>query len=303
MIALLCPGQGGQTRADLTRWPNHPGAQSLLGQWEVVTGVAQDDLADLSDTRLFSGEIAQPLICALSLAHHAVLAPRLPVIRVVAGLSLGELTAHACAGTIAPGDALHLARQRARLMQAASPVPAAMIALRGLSLPAAQALGRAEGFDVAIVHGPDHVVLAGPADQAGALGAAAQARGAGVNRLPIAVAAHTAGMRAAAEAFGRLLAETPMSDPVCPVLSGLNGRPVRSKAAAVAALTAQMWKPLDWDACLTAVAEFRVSAALDIGPGVGLARQMQAGHAAVPARAVQDFADPTAAAVWAGRFQ
>lgn len=301
MIALLCPGQGSQTRPDPARWAAHPAAMEVLADWQAVTGLSLADLARRPEAGLFAPDIAQPLICAWTLANHAANAETLPRVRMAAGLSLGELTAHACAGTIDARTALHLARERGRLMQAATVRPAAMIGLRGPNLGQLQALARAAGFDLAIRHAPDHCVVAGALAGADELVSQVAEAGGVANVLPVPAASHTAALREAAMGFGRVLAATPMSDPRFPVLSGRDGRPVRRKADALAALVAQIWQPLDWGACLAAVAESRVAAVLDLGPGAGMAVQMRNVAPDLPARSVEDFANPGAAARWAAR--
>ncbi len=84
---------------------------------------------------------------------------------VVAGYSVGDLTAHAVSGAISVDDALSLAKARAQAMDRvvdSAGVALGMTGVRGLSIPAVETMIAQSGVEIALVNGRDHIVLGGP---------------------------------------------------------------------------------------------------------------------------------------------
>jgi [acyl-carrier-protein] S-malonyltransferase len=241
-------------------------ARQLLGEDPVA-------LARSGAPRIFANAVAQPLVCAATLATWEALRGRLPPPRVVAGYSVGELAA-----------------RRAGAMDEATVRPAGLLALRGLPLARLERLAAAAGAELAIVNGPDHVVAGGGAAALEALGAAATAAGATtVQRLPIDVAAHTSALGAAVPRFAGALATSGLRDPGVPVLAGTSGLPLRHRAEGVTALSTQLARRLEWARCLAAAAELGATVFLELGPGQALSRMAEALVPGAAARAVAEF--------------
>ena len=116
-LLLLCPGQGGQHGAmfDLAR--TDAGAAAMLD----AAGLSAVDLETMFDNR-----VAQPAIVGATLAMWEALRRRLPAPSLVAGYSVGELSAYGVAGALDPLDAVRLAATRAGLMDAAIAAPQAL---------------------------------------------------------------------------------------------------------------------------------------------------------------------------------
>ncbi|WP_122975317.1 acyltransferase domain-containing protein, partial [Xanthomonas citri] len=129
------------------------------------------------------------LVCAGTLAHWQALCAQLPTPLLVLGYSVGELAAHAVAGSMSIDTCLQLAATRARLMDAASPQQAGLMAVIGVPLRALETLCQTHGAALAIINGDDHAVLGGPRAALQALGEAASAQGARVTLLPVGVPA------------------------------------------------------------------------------------------------------------------
>jgi [acyl-carrier-protein] S-malonyltransferase len=258
-------------------------ARQLLGEDPVA-------LARSGAPRIFANAVAQPLVCAATLATWEALRGRLPPPRVVAGYSVGELSAWACAGGLDAPEAVRLAARRAGAMDEATVRPAGLLALRGLPLARLERLAAAAGAELAIVNGPDHVVAGGGAAALEALGAAATAAGATtVQRLPIDVAAHTSALGAAVPRFAGALATSGLRDPGVPVLAGTSGLPLRHRAEGVTALSTQLARRLEWARCLAAAAELGATVFLELGPGQALSRMAEALVPGAAARAVAEF--------------
>ena len=289
-LALLCPGQGGQQPGmfDLALAAGAGGG--ALAAARAVLGEDPVALARSGAPSLFENRVAQPLVCAATLAAWEALRARLPAPVAVAGYSVGELSAWACAGGLEPVEAVALAARRAAAMDAASTGPAGLVALRGLPLAALERLAAAAGAEVAIVNGPDHLVAGGGEAALGRLAAAATSAGATtVQRLPIAVAAHTGALAGAVAPFAAALAASGLRDASAPVLAGTSGLPLRRRAEGVEALSFQLAHRLEWARCLAAAAELGATVFLELGPGHALARLAEELIPAAAARSVADF--------------
>ncbi|WP_369521523.1 acyltransferase domain-containing protein, partial [Escherichia coli] len=188
-LALLCPGQGAQHAAMFDRVRDLPAVRDVLETASAVLG--RDVVAAAADESRFDNVLAQPLLCAASLAHWQGLREAVPAPVLVAGYSIGELAAHAIAGSFDATTCLALSAQRARLMDAASPDDAGLQAVLGLDRTAAQRLCDAHGAFIAIANGHDHFIVGGARPSLYALAADAQACGAEIRPLPVHVPAHT----------------------------------------------------------------------------------------------------------------
>ena len=248
-------------------------ARAVCGPELIDELLSGSGLAQESD--LFANAIAQPLICAAALACWESLRARgLPAPAVVAGYSVGELSAHAIAGTLTRGAAvLPLAAARAHAMDEAARAEAGgLLAVRGLRRDGIDEVVRATGLEIAIVNGAEHFVLGGP-EPALLEGERRLAHAAAtVRRLEVGVAAHTSCLASARAPFREALATAGLRAPTLPVLAGVNGVVVRTAAEAADTLSAQLSHPIRWDACLRAAWELGARVFLTLGPGDGLAR-------------------------------
>jgi [acyl-carrier-protein] S-malonyltransferase len=186
-------------------------------------------------------------------------------------------------------------------MDAAAPPGGGLVAVRGLPLARAEALAAEVGAEVAITNGPDHCVLGGDAAALAVLEARAPAVGATtVQRLAVGVPAHTRLLAGAVAPFADALARSALGDPPVPVLAGVSGAPVRTRADAISALSAQLARRIDWARCLAAAREMGCSVFLELGPGSALARMAGEAHPEAQARSVADFRSLEGVARWAG---
>jgi [acyl-carrier-protein] S-malonyltransferase len=298
-LAVLCPGQGAQHAAMLELAASSEAGAGVLREAAAVLGDDPVRLARGGGAALFSGAVAQPLICAAELGTWAALRGVLPPPRLFAGYSLGELGAHGCAGALTARDTLALAARRAALMDGASAVPGGLLAVRGLPLARLEALAAAAGAELAIVNGPDHAVAGGRLAALEELERLASAAGATtLQRLPIGVAAHTSLLAAAVEPFAAALAASPLTDPPVQVLAGASGQPVRSRRAAIQALSSQVASRLEWARCLQAAAEMGCSVFIELGPGSALARMAAELVPGASVRSVEDFRSAAGVAAW-----
>ncbi len=295
-LALLCPGQGAQHAAMFDRVRELPAARDVLASASAVLG--RDAFAAAADETRFDNALAQPLLCAATLAHWHGLREALPAPLLVAGYSIGELAAHAIAGSVDASTCLGLAAQRAHLMDAASPADAGMQAVLGLERHTLQPLCDAHGAHVAIANGRDHFIVGGTQASLQALADAARAQGAEIRPLPVLVPAHTPLLHAAVAPFAAALDGSPLQAPRLPLLAGIDARPVRDRAAAVHTLSAQLAQTIEWAQVMRQAFERGARVFLQLGPGNALARMIAPSYPCCEVRAVEEFQSLDGAAEW-----
>lgn len=295
-LALLCPGQGAQHAAMFDRVRDLPAARDVLQAAGAVLG--RDVLAAAADDARFDNALAQPLLCAATLAHWQGLRDALPEPVLVAGYSIGELAAHAVADSLDASTCLALAAQRARLMDAASPAGAGMLAVLGLERRTLQPLCDAHGAHVAIANGHDHFIVGGTQPSLQALAAGAQAHGAEIRPLPVHVPAHTPLLAGAVAPFAAVLEAAQVRAPRLTLLAGVDARPVRDRAAVVHTLSAQLAQTIEWAQVMRQAFERGARVFLQLGPGNALARMVAPAYPCCEVRAVEEFKSLEGAAAW-----
>jgi [acyl-carrier-protein] S-malonyltransferase len=296
--ALVFSGQGMQ----------HPGMLAWLQQDELLaeldTRLGADWRARLAEPDdAGNNRRAQLLLTTTACAAWAQLQPlllaRLGPPALIAGYSVGELAAFAAAGVFDATSAIELAGRRADCMDAAAAAAPAtgLLGLSGAPAGAVAELCARFDLDVAIRIDLGSAVLGGPQPALHAAADAAAAQGWRCTPLNVALASHTRWMQAAAESFGRVLAQVDLQPPALPLFSNALGR-VRHAAQARTALASQIATTVRWDDCLDAIAAQRVRAVLEIGPGQALARMWRDRHPDVPARSADEFRSAQAVAAW-----
>lgn len=286
-LLVLCPGQGAQHPAMFDMARSDPAAARELDAW-----LADPALAPLTGgTSLFANQLAQPAIVAATLAMWTALRDTILAPALVAGYSIGELSAYGVAGALAPLDLVRIAAERARLMDACVDGRAAqgMVALSGMPNEAIEALLARFDFHPAIVTGEDALVAGGPAAAREALADAALGAGGRATVLPVEVASHTLLLRGAVAPFAELLARQAWSAPAFPVLSGISAEQVEDATQATRVLSRQIAEPIRWMDCMDACVETGITVALELGPGAALSRMLQARHPHIACRSVTEF--------------
>src|ERR1700678_343751 len=185
MLIITAPGQGAQTPGFLSPWLELPGVTELLGTW---SGLAKCDLITAGTTagadQIRDTAVAQPLLVAAGLGPADV----------VAGHSVGELTAGVIAGVIGAEDAMRLVGVRGAAMAAATQAaPTGMTAVLGGDEQDVLAAIAKHGLTPANINGAGQIVAAGTIDRLSAFAADPPA-GARLRRLQVAGAVHTSHM-------------------------------------------------------------------------------------------------------------
>ena len=279
-LLLLCPGQGGQHSAMFDVARTDAGAAAML----VAAG-----LSAVEPETMFDNRVAQPAIVGATLAMWEALRRRLPAPSLVAGYSVGELSAYGVAGALDPLDAVQLAATRAGLMNAAIVAPQALVAISAISVERARTLVAADGFAIAIITGHDTCIAGGLEATLAPLERAVMAAGGRLQRLPVGIASHTPLMAAAVAQFADALDRAQFLQQSCPVVSGIGAEAISGKARTIDTLSRQLSETIRWSDCMDAAVEAGITVALELGPGAALARMLQARHPQIACRSVADF--------------
>ena len=164
-----------------------------------------------------------------------------------------------------------------------------MVAVRGIAAAALEPVCLRHGVWMAIVNGPDRIVVGGLLDHLAAFGTQVEGLGGGLTPLAISVASHTPLMTPALRLFAAILRETRLSRPLVPVLAGIDGTAVLSAERTRDVLVHQLNSPIQWWGCLQALRERGCTVLLELGPGSTLARMATDLLPGIEARSVADF--------------
>lgn len=258
--AFLFPGQGSQRPGMVApfaeAWPVTADAVECLAD----NGL-RDLLFDADEATLREPANAQRAVVATGLAVERGVRDRTGIDpALVAGHSLGHVTAAAVAGAIPPREAVALVAERGRLMAMADAEagPGTMVAVT-LATPETveEVVGTYESVAIGAYNGPDQTVISGPAAAVRAAAADVErvADRARTTELDVATAFHSPVMEPAVEPFRAALAATPLADPAVPLVSDVTGEVYDDAATLERHLRDQLVSPVRWDeVCETLVA-------------------------------------------------
>jgi [acyl-carrier-protein] S-malonyltransferase len=269
-------------------------ADAALG-WSVSEACWTGPAERLDDTRQ-----TQPCLLTTSVAAHRALAGVVdPAPAVVAGHSVGEYAALVVAGVLELPAALRLVSRRGELMAAAG--EGGMSAVLGLDREAVQAVvdGEARPTELVVANdnAPGQVVVSGRID---ALERVEEAmRGAGarrVLRLPVSGAFHSPLMGGVAEQLAEAFEGESWRDASVPVMSNVSAEPLTDASRIRALLAEQVRSPVEWVACVRAMADAGVDTMIECGAGAALVGMVKRIAPDVATATVADAASLDAAA-------
>ncbi len=255
--ALLFPGQGSQT-ADMRETVERRRPDLLELALEEVGCDPFERAAD--GTRW-----AQPAIYCAALAGYRELDVQADV---MAGHSLGEITALVAAEALGAEDGLRLVSARGRLMQEAADETGdgGMTAVRARegNREAIAEVAAATGVAIANDNAPDQLVLSGAVSALDEAEEELKERGIRGKRLPVAGAFHSPLMEPAVEPFRAVVQEIDFAEPRVPVMSCVTAQPFDNvPELLVRALT----EPVRWLDVVRALEARGVVEFVETGPG------------------------------------
>jgi len=301
-IALLFAGQGAQSVGmgrDLAE--QFPTAADLFQEADDVLGRKLSEIAWHGPIE----ELTKTSNCQPALFVHGLVC--LSILRELAGdfpiggaagLSLGEMTAHAAAGTFDFATGLKLVQRRGELMdEACAATNRAMAAMIGADENAVRALAAAADVDVANINSPGQIVISG--EKAKVEIAVGLAREHGIRRatlLTVAGAYHSRLMESAYQKLGAVLLHVPLQPPRFPVISNVTGAEVTTPIEIRCTLQDQVTGTVRWLDCMERLAGLGCDFFIELGPGGVLAGLLRRTRKDVDVVSVSDSASVRACA-------
>jgi [acyl-carrier-protein] S-malonyltransferase len=227
------------------------------------------------DEELTKTSRCQPALYLHGLMALALIRERLPDLKPVAaaGLSLGEFTAHAAAGTFSFEDGLKIVGKRGAFMEeACNATEGSMAALIGGDEDQVRALAAEADVDVANYNAPGQIVLSGTV--AGIDAAVAKAKDFGIRRaikLNVAGAYHSRLMQSAQDKLAAELAALDFATPSIPVVCNYAATSVSEAAEIRTMLEKQVTGSVRWTASIQQLVAMGHRRFLELGPGKVLA--------------------------------
>lgn len=291
MLALLFPGQGSQTPGMLEPWLNDE-TKKVLATWSLHidldlerlgTTAGADEIKDTAN--------AQPLIVTAGLLGAQALG--LSNFSVVAGHSVGEITAAGIAGVLSPAHALELVRQRGISMaKAASQVETGMSAILGGDrnevLKAIADCNLVPAND----NGAGQIVAAGSLEALDKLNENPPT-GARVRALAVAGAFHTHYMQPAVSHVAGFVEKVTIHEPKAQLLSNKDGAVVANGTDAIDRIVNQIANPVRWDLCMESLVQLGITGVIEFPPAgtlVGLLKRATPGIESFALKSPDDLA-------------
>ena len=260
-------------------YENYPAAREMMEKADAALGESLTKVMfEGPDAELTRTCYCQPALYLHGLALYRLLSEAVPELEPVAaaGLSLGEFTAHAAAGTFSFEEGLRLVQKRGAYMEeACQAAPSTMAAMIGGSDDAVQQLAAECDVDVANYNCPGQTVISGSLE--GVDKAVAGAKAAGfklAKKLNVAGAYHSRFMKSAQEKLLPELAAVQMQLPAIPVYCNYEARPVTSADDVRAMLGAQVCGSVRWAASMQDLIEKGHRLFIEMGPGATLKGMM-----------------------------
>lgn len=272
MKAYVFPGQGAQfigMGKDL--YEQSTLAQTMFERANEILGFRITDIMfNGTDEELKETKVTQPAIFLHSVILAKVLGNEFKP-EMVAGHSLGELSALVANGVLNFEDGLKLVSQRALAMQkACEAVPSTMAAILGLEDEVVEKIcAEIDGVVVAANYNcPGQLVISG---EINAVNEACQKlTEAGAKRalvLPVGGAFHSPLMEPAREELAAAIAATTFSTPSCPVYQNVTANAVSDPIAIKENLMKQLTAPVKWTQTMEQMIADGCTSVVEVGPG------------------------------------
>ncbi len=272
MKAYIFPGQGAQFKGmgkDL--YEKSPLAKELFEKANDILGFSitkvmfEGDADDLKQTR-----VTQPAVFLHSVILSKVLGEAFKP-DMVAGHSLGELSALVANKTLKFEDGLKLVYKRALAMQKACELEeSTMAAVLGLEDEMVESIcADTKGVVVAANYNcPGQLVISG--DQLAVEKACEELKERGARRamiLPVGGAFHSPLMEPAREELAKAIEETEFSTPICPIYQNVSTFAVTDPAEIKKNLIFQLTAPVKWTQSVQNMIKDGATEFIEVGPG------------------------------------
>jgi [acyl-carrier-protein] S-malonyltransferase len=272
MRAYIFPGQGSQfTGMGRSVHDGSDAARALFERANEILGFRITDIMfEGTEEELRQTKVTQPAV----FLHSVVTALTREDFRpdMVAGHSLGELSALVANGTVSFEDGLRLVAERALAMQEACELqPSTMAAVIGLEDEVVERVCRSitdETVVPANYNCPGQIVISGSI--AGVEAACAMLNGEGALRtivLNVGGAFHSPLMQSAKQRLEKAIHSTRFSTPTCPIYQNVTGQAVNNPDIIKSNLISQLTAPVKWTQTMRQMVQNGATSFTEVGPG------------------------------------
>lgn len=274
-IAFIFAGQGSQAPGmGKELCENFPCADKVYDEASEALGFDIKDMIFNGDKEtLMITENTQPSIVTMSVAVLQILEEKGIKPDVVAGLSLGEYSAHVASGSMDFCDAVKLVRKRGRYMQEEVPVgKGAMAAILGLDADAVRECTK-EASKLGICAGanfncPGQIVVSGEVDAVNECCRIASEKGAKrAIMLDVSAPFHCELLVGAGEKLAKEMENVEIHDMNIPVITNVTADYIKSKEDIKDILKAQVSNSVLWEDLIRKMISDGVDTFVEIGPG------------------------------------
>lgn len=271
MKAYVFPGQGAQfTGMGKDLYENSALAKELFERADEQLGFSISKIMfEGSPEELKQTKVTQPAV----FLHSVILAKSLQDFKpdMVAGHSLGEISALVANGTLTFESGLNLVYKRAMAMQKACELqPSTMAAILGLEDSKVEEIcAQTEGVVVAANYNcPGQLVISGevPAVEK----ACEKLKEAGAKRaliLQVGGAFHSPLMKPAEDELAEAISQTEFMQPICPVYQNVSTTAVTDPEQIKKNLIAQLTAPVKWTQSVQNMVKDGAAEFIEVGPG------------------------------------
>ena len=234
----------------------------------------------------------QPALYVHGLACLDLIRKNVPDLEIAgcAGLSLGEFTAHAAAGTFDWETGLRLVARRGQLMEEATDATeGSMAAMMGGDEAAVRRVAEECDVDVANFNAPGQIVISGARE--GISRALEMARDHGIRiakELEVAGAYHSRLMQSAQDQLKGELEQVALSEPRVPVISNFEAGIVSDEEGIRSSLVSQVTGSVRWAESMEKFLADGETTFLELGPGKVLSGLMRRIDRSATVHAIED---------------